>query len=191
MIGMLRGNLVARRVEGVLLDVNGVGYEVAVTPQTLAEAPPLGDPMVIHTHLHVREDAMVLFGFMDEKSRDLFRLLLSTSGIGPKVAMAILGSLNTQELHAAVANEDVDALTVVPGIGKRSAQRIVLELKPKLVDADVTSIGGDSGAAQVREALEGLGYGSAEIREALIDLPADAPLQDQVRIALKTLGRRQ
>ena len=155
MIGRLRGTIVARRNEGVTLDVGGVGYEIAVTPQTLSSLPGLGEQMVLHTHLHVREDAMTLYGFMDEVGRDMFRLLLATSGIGPKVAMAILGSMRVEELHRAVTGEDIDALTVVPGIGKRSAQRILLDLKPKLVDADVVSLGGESGSGRIREALEG------------------------------------
>ncbi len=190
MIGRLRGTIVARRGEGVTIDVGGVGYEVMVTPQTLASLPALGEPVVLHTHLHVREDAMAVYGFMDESGRDMFRLLLATSGIGPKVAMAILGSMRVQELHRAVTSEDVDALTVVPGIGKRSAQRILLELKPRLVDADVESVGGDSSTGRIREALEGLGYAASEIREVVTDLPVDAPLQEQLRLALKALGRQ-
>ena len=190
MIGRLRGTIVARRNEGVTLEVGGVGYEIAVTPQTLSSLPGLGEQMVLHTHLHVREDAMTLYGFMDEVGRDMFRLLLATSGIGPKVAMAILASMRVEELHRAVTGEDIDALTVVPGIGKRSAQRILLDLKPKLVDADVVSLGGESGSGRIREALEGLGYAAAEIREIIPEIPTDAPLEEQLRTALKALGRQ-
>jgi Holliday junction DNA helicase RuvA len=190
MIGRLRGTIVARRNEGVTLEVGGVGYEIAVTPQTLSSLPGLGEQMVLHTHLHVREDAMTLYGFMDEVGRDMFRLLLATSGIGPKVAMAILGSMRVEELHRAVTGEDIDALTVVPGIGKRSAQRILLDLKPKLVDADVVSLGGESGSGRIREALEGLGYAAAEIRDIIPEIPTDAPLEQQLRTALKALGRQ-
>jgi len=190
MIGRLRGTVVGRRSEGVMLDVGGVGYEIAVTPQTLGSLPAIGDELALHTHLHVREDAMTLFGFMDEQGRDMFRLLLATSGIGPKVAMAIMGSMGVTELHRAVINEDVDALTVVPGIGKRSAQRLLLELKPKLVDADVTSVVGTTESGRVREALEGLGYGPSEIREVVAEIPPEAPLQEQLRVALKALGRQ-
>ena len=179
-----------RRSEGVMLDVGGVGYEIAVTPQTLGSLPAIGEKIAVHTHLHVREDAMTLFGFMDEQGRDMFRLLLATSGIGPKVALAIMGSMQVTELHRAVVNEDVDALTVVPGIGKRSAQRLLLELKPKLVDADVTSVVGTTESGRVREALEGLGYGPSEIREVIAEIPTEAPLQEQLRVALKALGRQ-
>lgn len=190
MIGRLRGSVVARRSDGVTIDVGGVGYEVAVTPQALAASPGLGEPFVLHTHLHVREDAMTLYGFMEEAERDIFRLLLATSGIGPKVAMAILGSMRVEELHRAVTSEDVDALTLVPGIGKRSAQRILLDLKPKLVDSDVVSLGGDAGSGRLREALEGLGYAATEIREIMPEIPQDAPVEDQLRMALKALGRQ-
>ena len=106
------------------------------------------------------------------------------------IAMAIMGSMQVTELHRAVINEDVDALTVVPGIGKRSAQRLLLELKPKLVDADVTSVVGTTESGRVREALEGLGYGPSEIREVIAEIPAEAPLQEQLRVALKALGRQ-
>ena len=133
---------------------------------------------------------MTLFGFMEEAERDIFRLLLATSGIGPKVAMAILGSMRVEELHRAVTSEDVDALTVVPGIGKRSAQRILLDLKPKLVDSDVVSLGGDAGSGRLREALEGLGYAPTEIREIISEIPQDAPVEEQLRMALKALGRQ-
>ena len=190
MIGSLRGTVVARRSDGLTLDVNGVGYEISATPLTLSSLPGLGEPFVLHTHLHVREDAMTLYGFMDEPGRDMFRLLLATSGIGPKVALAILGSMRLEELHRAVSGEDVDALTVVPGIGKRSAQRILLELKPKLADTEVSSLGGGSSTVRLREALEGLGYGPTEIREVIPEIPNDAPLPEQVRVALKALGRR-
>ncbi len=190
MIGRLRGTIVARRTGGVTLDVAGVGYEVIVTPQTLSSVPGVGEAAVLHTHLHVREDAMTFYGFADEPGRDMFRLLLATSGIGPKVAMAILGSLRVDELHRAVIGEDIDALTVVPGIGKRSAQRLLIDLKPKLVDADYVSLGGDSGSGRVREALEGLGYAAAEIREIIPEIPEDAPLEEQLRVALRALGRQ-
>lgn len=180
----------ARRGDGVTIDVGGVGYEVAATPQTLAALPGLGEPLVLHTHLHVREDAMTLFGFMEETEREMFRLLLATSGIGPKVAMAILGSMRVEDLHRAVTGEDVDALTTVPGIGKRSAQRILLDLKPKLVDADVVSVGGERGVGPLREALEGLGYAATEIREIIPGIPQDAPVEEQLRVALRALGRQ-
>ena len=189
MIGRLRGTLAGLRATGVVLDVGGVGYEVVVTPRTVADLPSLGEEVVLHTHLVVREDAMLLHGFGSESERDLFRILLSASGIGPKVAMATLGALQSDELRRAIAAEDVDTLTLVPGIGKRGAQKMVLELKPKITAVEAESVVGASTVAQVREALEGLGYQAAEIREATADIETDAPVGEQLRQALRSLGR--
>lgn len=189
MIGRLRGTLAGLRATGVVLDVDGVGYEVVVAPRTVADLPSLGEEVVLHTHLVVREDAMLLHGFGSESERDLFRILLSASGIGPKVAMATLGALQADELRRAIAAEDVDTLTLVPGIGKRGAQKMVLELKPKITTVEAESVVGASTVAQVREALEGLGYQAAEIREAMADIETDAPVGEQLRQALRSLGR--
>jgi len=189
MIGRLRGTLVSLRATGVVLDVSGVGYEIVVTPRTVADLPSIGEEVVLHTHLVVREDAMLLHGFDTESERDLFRILLGASGIGPKVAMATLGALPAEELRRAIAAEDVDMLTTVPGIGKRGAQKMVLELKPKITTADAESVVGTSTVSQVREALEGLGYQAAEIREVLADIETDVPVGEQLRRALRSLGR--
>lgn len=189
MIGRLRGTLAGLRATGVVLDVGGVGYEVVVTARTVADLPGLGEEVVLHTHLVVREDAMLLHGFGTESERDLFRILLSASGVGPKVAMATLGALQSDELRRAIAAEDVDTLTLVPGIGKRGAQKMVLELKPKITAVEAESVVGTSTVAQVREALEGLGYQAAEIREAMAGIENDAPVGDQLRQALRSLGR--
>jgi Holliday junction DNA helicase RuvA len=191
MIGRLRGTLVGRRGDVVVVDVNGVGYEIAMTPRDVSGLPGIGEEIVVHTHLHVREDLMALHGFDAESARDLFRILIGTSGIGPKVGMAMLASYRPEELRTAVAAEDVDALSAVPGIGKRTAQKVILELRPKLADLDAGSVVGDASASgQVREALEGLGYSPGEIREVIGGLPADLSVQDQLRRALQELGRR-
>jgi len=190
MIGRLRGTLVSLRVAGVILDVGGIGYEVVVTPRTVADLPGIGEEVVLHTHLVVREDAMTLHGFGSETERDLFRVLLSASGIGPKVAMATLGTLQPEELQRAIAAEDVEALTVVPGIGKRGAQKMVLELKPKITTADADTVVGTSTVAQVRDALEGLGYQAAEISEVMTDIDTETPVAEQLRQALRSLGKR-
>lgn len=190
MIGRLRGTLVSLRATAVVLDVGGVGYDVTVTPRTMAELPSIGEEVVLHTHLVVRDDALVLHGFGGEAERDLFRVLLGASGIGPKVAMAILGALQPEELRAAVAAEDIAVLTTVPGIGKRGAQKMVLELKPKLTAAEADSVVGATTVAQVRDALEGLGYQTAEIREAMAEVETEAPVAEQLRQALRSLGRR-
>lgn len=190
MIGRVRGTLAALRATVAVVDVGGVGYEVVVTPRTAADLPGLGEDVVLHTHLVVRDDGMALHGFGTEQERDLFRILLGASGIGPKVAMAVLGALRPDEIRRAVASEDVDTLTTVPGIGKRGAQRLVLELKPKLVTAEVDSVVGNGLSAQVREALEGLGYQTAEIREAMVDIEPETPVAEQLRQALRSLGNR-
>lgn len=190
MIGRLRGTLVALRPTAVVLDVAGVGYEVVVTPRSVAELPTVGEEVVLHTHLVVREDALVLHGFGSEAERDLFRVLLTASGVGPKVAMATLGALQPDEFRRAIAAEDVDTLTMVPGIGKRGAQKMVLELKPKLTSIEVDSVVGSSPVAQVRDALEGLGYQTAEIREVMDHIDGDAPVSEQLRQALRSLGRQ-
>lgn len=189
MIGRLRGTVAGKYGDRVVLDVSGVGYEVAVTPQTIADLPTIGDEAVLHTHLHVREDTMALFGFATEDERNLLRMLLGVSGVGPKVALAILGTLTPEALRVAVVTEDAQALTQVPGIGKRSAQKLMLELRPKLdlPDAGLPSMGGS--AAEVREALEGLGYQAAEIHEVMRDVDASLPVEDLLRLALQDLGR--
>lgn len=188
MIGRLRGTLVVVGATGVVIDVGGVGYEVALTAAALGDLPPIGEEAVIHTHLHVREDQMSLFGFTSLDQRDLFRLLIGVSGVGPKVAMAILGTMTTDDLRRAVATDDVAALTAVPGIGKRSAQKLLLELRPRLELSD--AVVGSSGAmAETRAALEGLGYQPEEIRAAMRELSANLPVEELLRRSLQQLGR--
>lgn len=190
MIGRLRGIVAEKSPEGVLLDVAGVGYEMAVPPRALVELPGIGDEAVLHTHLHVREDAMALFGFSSEDQRDLFRLLLGISGVGPKVALAILGTMTPDDLRRAVLTDDAAALTAVPGIGKRSAQKLLLELRPKLEVPDTELAPSNSPLAEVRSALEGLGYQGDEIRLALAELPEGDEVESLLRTALQTLGRQ-
>ncbi len=192
MIGRLRGTLVAKQGETIVLDVAGVGYEVAVTPRSLADLPGLAEEAVLHTHLHVREDAMAVFGFPTSQERDLFRMLLGASGVGPKLAMAICATLDPDTLRHAVLAEDTDALQAVPGIGKRSAQKLILELRPRLDLPDGELPGGSASAiAEVREALEGLGYQPAEVRAAVATLPADGEVEELLREALRALGKER
>lgn len=190
MIGRLRGVVAEKSPAGVLLDVAGVGYEMAVPPRALVELPGIGDEAVLHTHLHVREDAMALYGFSSEDQRDLFRLLLGISGVGPKVALAILGTMTPDDLRRAVLTDDAAALTAVPGIGKRSAQKLLLELRPKLELPDSELAPSNSPLAEVRSALEGLGYQGDEIRLALAELPDTDEVESLLRKALQTLGRQ-
>lgn len=189
MIGRLRGSVAAKTGETVLLDVGGVGYEIALTPRALNDMPPLGDEAVLHTHQHVREDVLALFGFTSGHERDVFRALLGASGVGPKLALAILATLTPSELRAAVGSGDVAALEAVPGVGKRTAQKLVLELRPRLDagDGDLPGEGGE--ATEARAALESLGFGSAEIREALKQVPPEASTEEMLQLALQNLGR--
>lgn len=188
MIERLRGTIAARSIDRVLVDVGGVGYAVMVPTSTLHALPGLGEEAVVHTHLHVREDAMVLYGFSDESGVDMFRLLLAAPGVGPKVALAVLSALTVDEIHRVILTEDVDGLCVVPGIGKRSAQKIILELAPKLADVEIASVGASGTSQHIREALEGLGYTSAEIGDVVGSLPHNETVEVQLRQALRMLG---
>ena len=190
MIGRLRGVVAEKRGDRVLLDVAGVGYEISVPPRVLVELPGIGEEAVVHSHLHVREDAMALFGFSTEDQRDLFRILLGVSGVGPKVALAILSTMTPDDLRRAVVTEDAAALTAVPGIGKRSAQKLMLELRPKLELPDVELGPSQSPLAEVRAALEGLGYQTEEIRGAMAQLPETEEVESLLRHALQELGRQ-
>ncbi len=189
MIGRVRGEFLAVGADAVTIDVAGVGYEIAVTGRTFAELPGVGSEIVLHTHLYVREDQLALFGFTTADDRDLFRLLMGVSGIGPKVGLAILATMTADDLRRVVATDDVEALTAVPGIGKRSAQKLLLELRPKLdvPDGDL-QVSGPLG--EVRVALEGLGYQPDEISSVLRGLPADLSIEDLLKRSLQALGKR-
>ncbi|VAV93973.1 Holliday junction ATP-dependent DNA helicase RuvA [hydrothermal vent metagenome] len=188
MIGRLRGVLVDRGTESIVLDVGGVGYQVAVTPRTLVGLPGIGEEVVLHTHLHVREDQLALFGFDTVADKALFSMLLGVSGIGPKVGLAILATMTPEQLQIAVVSDDVTALTAVPGIGKRSAEKLMVELRPKMeVDFEAGTASGP--LSEVREALVGLGYGPDEIRGTLADMPQDLTVADMLKRSLQQLGR--
>lgn len=189
MIGRLSGLVVSSRGERVVVDVGGVGYEIAMNPKAIAALPGPDEETVVYTHLHLREDGMQLFGFGAETDRDLFRVLLGASGVGPKVAMAILSVFSADALRAAVAAEDAEALTRVPGVGTRSAQKIILDLKPKFADLEADVLEGRGVPAQLRQALEALGYGPSEIRSAVAAIDTSLPLPEQIRSALRELGR--
>jgi len=188
MISRVRGVLAHRGLDAVVIDVQGIGYEIAVTPRTLAGLPAVGEEVVLHTHLHVREDQLALFGFDAAADKELFSTLLGVSGVGPRVAMAILGTLSYDQLRLAVVSDDVAALTQVPGIGQRSAQKLLLELKPKFDGADV-QWESSGPVAEVREALVGLGYAPDEIRGTLATMPVDLPVEEMLRRCLRELGK--
>jgi Holliday junction DNA helicase RuvA len=190
MIDMLWGTLGSVGGDSVVLDVGGVGFRVAMTPAGIAGLPARGREVTLHTHLNVREDQMALFGFASAADRDLFRLLLGATGIGPRLALAILATLPPADLHRAVRAEDAAALTAVPGIGRKSAQRLILELQSRLDLPDTVPVP-STPLAEAREALEGLGYQAAEVREALAGFgdPGEG-VESILRAALKRLGGR-
>jgi Holliday junction DNA helicase RuvA len=160
-----------------------------MTPRGLAALPGVGEEVVVHTHTHVREDEMSLYGFGSEPDRDLFRVLLGAAGVGPKLAMAISGTLSHQQIIRSIITEDADALTAVPGVGKRGAQRIVLELGPKLAGIDPEVVGSPN-TITVRQGLEGLGYSTEEINSVMNELDPDSTIEIQLKTALRALGRR-
>lgn len=190
MIAMLRGSVVAAGIDWVVLDVGGVGYRVAVPGGSVPTS--LGAEIVLHTHLAVREDAMALYGFADAAARDLFERLLGVSGIGPRIALAAVATLGADGVRRAVATEDIRALTAVPGIGRKGAQRLVLELRAELGAASDAVPGGSApvGArAEARDALAALGYTPAEVAAALgAVVDEDAGTEELVRGALRALA---
>ncbi len=190
MIGRLRGTVAFKGVEGLLLDVGGVAFEVMMAPRGLGEVPAVGEPAVVHTHLHLREDQMALYGFPTADERDLFRILLGASGVGPRLALALVGAMRPADLRRAIATADADALTVVPGVGKRTAQRLILDLRARLEMPELEEMPAAGSLAEVRAALEGLGYQPAEIRQALEGLPGEGETEALLRSALQRLGRR-
>ena len=197
MIGSLRGEVLERGLDGVvLLEVGGVGYHVTVSPRTLSELEPTTTAF-LYVHHHIREDAQTLYGFAAREERTTFNVLIATHGVGPSVAMAILATHSPSALVDIVASGDVAALTLVPGIGSKTAERLLVELKNRLVGADPRPgrrcRGGGSAVGDVREALAGLGYGPEEIRDVLRELPSDdgADASTLLRDALKSLGARR
>ena len=193
MIGSLRGEVLDRNLDTtVLIEVAGGGYIVSVTDRTLTELKP-GTDTFLYIHHHVTETAETLFGFRAKDERITFQTLIKTNGVGPSIAMAVLATHPPAALVDIVANNDIASLTLVSGIGKKTAERMMVELRdrlslPMLESGDAVSTG--SAVAEVREALAGLGYGTDEIRDVLRDLPSDAPSATLLRDALKSLGAK-
>ena len=180
MIARLRGRPVARTADGLVLDVNGVGYLVQATPSAAAK---WGDEVTVETYLHVREDALQLYGFADAAERELFVQLLGVNGVGPKVALAIVSGSRPGELRKAIVREDVARFQAIPGIGKKTAERIVLELKEKMGVVDVAEAPG--GDLTARDALVELGYSLVEAERALAEVDGSLAVEEQVRQALR------
>ena len=197
MIGSLRGVLVDRPAPGeVIVEVGGVGYRALVTTSLLAGLGGPGSEVFLHVHTHVREDAIVLYGFAHADERRCFEALLGAHGVGPSLALAILSSMSPASLSTAVLEDDVDALCLVPGVGKKTAARLLLELKARLdlpslgAPAPATGVGGST-RSEARAALAELGYGPDEIRAALDVVDEDGPVEDMVRSALRELARNR
>ena len=193
MIGSVRGTVLERTPTGeVLVEVGGVGYRCLVPISAVPQLTP-GGAAFLMTHLHVREDAMTLYGFPTRDERDTFEVLIVTNGVGPKLALAILSVHPPAALRRVVADDDVDSLCLVSGVGKRTALKLMLELKARLdlPEVDLRDLG--EGAtppvrAEVRAALTELGYAPDEVRAVLTDLPADGAVEDLLRAALKQLA---
>jgi holliday junction DNA helicase RuvA len=191
-IGRLSGRLAAKSPPQVLLDVNGVGYEVDVPMSSFYNLPALGEPVQLLTHLVVREDAQLLYGFLTEGERATFRELVKISGVGPRTALAILSGLSVAELAAAVTRQDGARLVKVPGIGKKTAERLLLELKGKLGAEMPLAAGAPTltdAQADITQALQALGYNEREAAAAVKALPPDVGVADGIKQALKSLNR--
>ncbi len=212
MIGSLRGTILHRSTKGeVLLEVGGVGYRVVVPPATMAHLGELGATALVHTHLAVREDSLTLFGFGSRDERDCFEALIGAHGVGPALALAILSVHGPGSLREVLADGDLDALCLVPGVGRKTAARLMIELKSRLdlpdgdLEAAVAANGHANGTgngngngngsvssrAEVRAALAALGYEHDEIHTILRELPTEGSVEELLRAALRLLGARR
>ena len=191
MIGFLRGRVAGRTDDGCFIDVGGVGYRLVCSMRTLAALPTEGEPVRLFTHTHVREDVLALFGFHSEAEQRTFELLIGVNGVGPKVALAVCSSFSPEDLRRALVTDDVASISSVPGIGKKTAQRIMLDLKERMSLPDLEIVGaGPETVSKARSALENLGYSAGEVRVALNELTVadDDRVEDVVRDALKALA---
>jgi Holliday junction DNA helicase RuvA len=196
MIASIQGVLEARRAGYVIIRTGGFGIRVSTPTSTLSRLGDVGSEVSLYTHFYVREDGMALYGFSSEEDRDAFEQLIGLSGVGPKLALALLSMMDAQTFYKAIADEDQQRLALTPGVGKKLAARLVLELKGKL--PSLVALGG-AGAispagklqSEVLEALMGLGFSAAEAQAALIKIPQDRPmtLEEQITFALRSFAR--
>ncbi|MFY9259816.1 MAG: Holliday junction branch migration protein RuvA [Gallionella sp.] len=191
MIGRLCGVLLEKNPPQILLDVQGVGYELDVPMSTFYNLPALHEKVVLHTQLIVREDAHLLYGFLTLEERIAFRQLLKISGVGAKLALSVLSGLSLQDLANAVANKEVGMLTRIPGVGKKTAERLLLELEGKFIAAGAVVSGTPVSAANhdIIAALQALGYNDKDANWAAKQLPKDISVSDGIRQALKLLSK--
>lgn len=195
MIGSLNGTVLERvGDQQVLIEVHGVGYLVSVTPRTLAELEPTSEAF-LHVHHHIREDHQTLFGFLSRDERQAFQMLIGTHGVGPTLAMAVLATHPPGTLMEIITSQDIGALTLVPGVGKKTAERLLIELKNRVLAFDVlpgaSRSTGSSVVSDVRQALSNLGYSDVEIRDALSGIDPNGSSSDMLRDALRVLGVRR
>jgi Holliday junction DNA helicase RuvA len=190
MIGRLTGTLAAKAPPQLLVDAGGVGYEVDVPMSTFYNLPAIGERVTLLTHLVVREDAQLLFGFLTADERSTFRLLIKISGIGPRTALSILSGLSVAELAQAIAAQQPGRLVKVPGIGKKTAERLLLELKGKLgPDLALPASAMSDAQGDIVQALVALGYNDRDAAAALKALPAEVGVAEGIKLALKALSR--
>lgn len=191
MIGRLSGVLLDKQPPQILVDIHGMGYEIDVPMSTFYHLPATGERVTLHTHFSVREDAQQLYGFLTVREREVFRALIKISGVGPKLALSVLSGMNVDELTQAVALQETGRLVKIPGVGKKTAERLLLELKGKLADALPSATAG-SPAATAHEALHALmalGYHEREVTPVLKQLADDLSLEERIRQALKLLAK--
>jgi holliday junction DNA helicase RuvA len=192
MIALLTGEVAVRRTDHVVVSCGGVGYRLSVSSETLRHTPAVGKPATLHTHLIVRDDALQLYGFSSEAERDLFLMLIGVPSVGPKVALAVLSGGTPRELLAAVAGGDTARLQAVPGIGKRTAEQILVELREKVgaapADDPIVIARGDDPRLLARDGLVGLGFSAAEAEQLLDGAPGETP-EDLIAHALKGARR--
>lgn len=205
MIGRLRGSLEAKNPPFLLVDVNGVGYELQAPLSTIYRLPPLSQPVVLFTHLHVREDAELLYGFMEEQERSLFRALIKVSGVGPKLALTILSGMDVKTFIQCVERREITALTSMPGVGKKTAERLIIEMSGKLKNSfeddfdcnaslfQTTTLTAKGPEEEAVSALIALGYKPQEASKAIANItsatPAAMSSQDIIRKALQNLAK--
>lgn len=194
MIGRITGTLIEKNPPAICVDVQGIGYEIDIPMSTLYDLPEIGQTVSLHTHLSIRDDAHVLFGFGSASEKNAFRTLIKVSGIGPKTALAILSSLTVDDLIAAIESEDIALLTRAPGIGKKTAERMLLELRDKFSASAAASPGTSaptSGRSDMLNALLALGYNQNEANRALKSVHADTSVSEGIRLALQVLSGRK
>jgi holliday junction DNA helicase RuvA len=192
-IALVSGTVAVRRADHVVVDTGGVGYRLAVSAETLRHVPAVGKTVVLHTHLVVRDDALALYGFATEEERELFLMLIAVQSVGPKVALGVLSGGSPRDLLAALAAGDAARLQAAPGVGKRTAERIIVELREKVaagatVPAVLAGARSEDPRVQARDGLLGLGYSAAEVDQLLDGAEGDRP-EDLIAYALRTARR--